>query len=216
MKVTSASSVRKLFLERGIRFKNVRLRRLPPPNRTHYQVVQDQRRLGHEMRYYMHHGYECVFIDECCFTWRGYSKKGWSHKFMNMTLAQTTPHHGVNCVAVVGAISSEHGKEHFQYVNKSFDGEQFRRYFCELARHMKQRKWVAFLDNCSIHRGPVMKQLARTLNVPLVWNVAYAPEFNGIENFWAAAKRTYKKLGVDAMLHGRRRDLMQEARVAVS
>ena len=33
-------------------------------------------------------GLDCLFVDESCFTWRGYSRKTWAQKYRNLELSE--------------------------------------------------------------------------------------------------------------------------------
>ena len=50
-----------------------------------------------------------------------------------------------------------------------------------------------FLDNASIHNNDFLRQHAFDLDIPLIYNMPYRPEFNGIENLWLHTKVAYKK-----------------------
>ena len=80
---------------------------------------------------------------------------------------------------------------------------------------MGTRKYFLQLDNCRIHTTLAVKAWAREKNVPLVMGVPYAPEYTGIENYWAQCKRSFKKIGTKVILSGAERDLMSEAETAV-
>ena len=69
-------------------------------------------------------------------------------------------------------------------------------------------------DNASIHKTKIVKERLAELGIPLVLNVAYCPDLNGIESFWAASKRIYRAIGTQVLLRGRKRDLEAEAREA--
>lgn len=56
----------------------------------------------------------------------------------------------------------------------------------------KHRPIAILLDNCRIHDSEKFYQYCDQHDIQVIWNVKYRPDFNGIEYFWAAAKRDYR------------------------
>ena len=54
-------------------------------------------------------------------------------------------------------------------------------------------KFAVFLDNAKIHDNDYLRSHAFDLGIPLIFNMKYRPEFNGIENLWLHTKIAYKK-----------------------
>ena len=79
---------------------------------------------------------------------------------------------------------------------------------------MRGRQWYALLDNASIHKTKKVKEFAKREGIPLVYNVKYSPQYNGIEEFWGCIKRCYKAIGTRNLLDGKHRDLFKEAKEA--
>ena len=48
------------------------------------------------------------------------------------------------------------------------------------------------LDNCSIHKTKAVTDAATRLNINLIYNVPYKPEYNSIELLWAIAKQKFR------------------------
>ena len=76
---------------------------------------------------------------------------------------------------------------------------------------MNGKKWVSLLDNASIHKTNQVKAVCQTLQISLIYNVPYMPQYNGIENFWALCKQGYRRLGTQNLLAARPRNLTREA-----
>ena len=70
------------------------------------------------------------------------------------------------------------------------------------------KKLALFLDNARIHQANIVKEYAATeeINIELVWNIPYWPDFAGIELHWAEAKRRYRKELDRLKAHNRRFD----------
>jgi hypothetical protein len=48
------------------------------------------------------------------------------------------------------------------------------------------------MDNSSVHRSQLVKTKIEELQINVLWNVPYSPQYNGIELFWALAKRNFR------------------------
>ena len=210
------SSLREVYRRYGVRFKTVRLRKVPRPGaRSRLTFERDCQQMRSSVEKWLGEGYEMLQLDECCFTWRGYTKNCWAPKGSNLELHRVNAS-DANCIACVGAISTTQGKELFSFRYKSFNAAQFLSFFKQLCRHMRGRRWFAFLDNCSIHKCKPLLNWARRCKVPLVFCVPYSPQFNGIELFWAQAKHIYRQMGTRNLLQQRHRDLEEEAKASVA
>jgi len=62
------------------------------------------------------------------------------------------------------------------------------------------KKLAVFWDNASYHRSPEVLLYANDpeIDIRIIRNVPYRPDFNGIELLWRSAKITFYKL-VDSM-----------------
>ena len=118
-------------------------------------------------------------------------------------------------MACVGAISEERGKEHFEFVERAFNSKQFLDFLKYLLiQKPEERSLALVLDNASIHKTKSVKDWARENDVNIIYNVPYAPWFNGIEEFWAEAKGVFRNMGTKALLKTGSRDIWEEAHAA--
>ena len=53
-------------------------------------------------------------------------------------------------------------------------------------------KFAVFLDNATIHTSDATRLYASDLGIPLIFNLPYRPEYNGLENLWLHTKAEYK------------------------
>ena len=200
---------------RGIRFKAVTVRAVPRATElAHRRQAEHHERLHREVTGLLAAGYECVFADEACFTWRGWQRREWSHRRTNIELPQLQPLRG-QCWACCGAVSRESGKLVFMFRERAFKGPDIVAFFRELAARMDGRTWFLLLDNATVHQTRALREEAERAGVPLVFNVPYSPWFNSIELHWAQAKHVFRRLGTRSLLRGQRRNLLQEATDAV-
>ena len=63
------------------------------------------------------------------------------------------------------------------------------------------------MDNLSVHRSNQLTERLDQLGIPYLFNVAYAPDFNGIEFVFARLKNTFKKLMTNAIVNKKKLDL---------
>ena len=71
---------------------------------------------------------------------------------------------------------------------KSIDTEKFIKYLVELRKAHKDKKIAIFFDNLGVHRSYVVRNKLSELDIPCIFNAAYAPEFNPIELVFAKIK----------------------------
>ena len=116
----------RLYQKAGVKFKNVRLRNAPSvTSRAFINRPADLTRLKKHVQSVLARDLELIVLDECCFTWRGYSRKEWAHKGENLELYKCAGQKAHQCVACCGAISLARGKELMVFRARSFNGEQF-------------------------------------------------------------------------------------------
>ena len=57
----------------------------------------------------------------------------------------------------------------------------------------ENKKIALFWDNASIHKSSKTKAFLINHNIKSILNVPYKPDYNAIENFWAEAKKEFRK-----------------------
>ena len=95
------------------------------------------------------------------------------------------------CYACIGAVSAERGLIFYDLRPKSIKSSDF----CLFLRQLKSRcvkSPVILLDNCTVHKAKIVKELCIELGIKVIFNVPYAPQFNGIEHVWAMAKSKFR------------------------
>jgi hypothetical protein len=135
-------------------------------------------------------------MDECTFSTNRYYDRSWApvadahvikHKWSSNSLAM-----------VCGVISEESGKVWFKIVEKTpvkkgLNSDDICSVF-QRVREIKgpHAKICIFLDNASIHHAVKTRTCAQQLNIKLIFNIPYEPQFMGIELFWGVLKHVYK------------------------
>jgi transposase len=100
----------------------------------------------------------------------------------------------VTTLAVIAAISEEHGLIDYLVHPKAINSEIFVAFINQIAEKLLGRDFALFLDNLSVHKTKDTKLLFEKFNITEIFNVPYFPQFNGIESYFSQLKATYKKL----------------------
>lgn len=84
-KLFSAYKLRQLYRQSSITHKTIRVKKVPVnPNK---ELIE---RASHDLfaitQRMADRGFELVYVDECCFTFRGYSRLEWAPKYANLYL----------------------------------------------------------------------------------------------------------------------------------
>ena len=52
---------------------------------------------------------------------------------------------------------------------------------------------MLFMDNLSVHKTRLVKELYGELELTPIFNAPYSPKYNSIESYWFLLKQIYKK-----------------------
>ena len=91
-------------------------------------------------------------------------------------------------IATIAAISSEKGVEVVMNFDKSVNKECFVRFLKKLRQVNPYRRLALFMDRLSVHRTKVVKDEAEKLQLMLIFNASYSPDYNPIEGVIGLAK----------------------------
>ncbi len=100
----------------------------------------------------------------------------------------------VTALAVIAAISEEHGLIDYIVHPKVINTELFNEFINQIAEKLGGGNFALFLDNLSVHKTKYAKHLFEKLIITEIFNVPYCPESIGIESYFPKLKATYKKL----------------------
>ena len=75
----------------------------------------------------------------------------------------------------------------------AINGKAYGRFLHQLRLKNGTDKIVIFQDNLNIHKTQDNRRLYEELNIEVIWNVPYSPEYNPIENLFSVVKAYYKK-----------------------
>jgi transposase len=135
---------------------------------------------------------QVIYLDETVFTFSTFRAKGWAHNRDRIRVNDSNLR--VTTLAVIAAISEEHGLIDYIVHPKAINTEVFVAFINQIADKLGGGDFALFLDNLSVHKTKDAKHLFEKLNITEIFNVPYCPQFNGIESYFSQLKATYKKL----------------------
>jgi transposase len=100
----------------------------------------------------------------------------------------------VKTQAFIGAISLEDGMVEYAIHPRSIKTEEFQAFIKQLSDRFSGKPFAIFLDNLSVHKTNLSKDLFKELHVTPIFNIPYSPQFNGIESYFSLLKSEYKNL----------------------
>ena len=103
-------------------------------------------------------------------------------------------------LAVLAAISSERGHEHYRIFPKSVDIIKFKEWLRELREKTGSEKICLFMDQLNVHTSNESKDTMRDLGFRWIYNVTYSPDWNPIELVFSKLKHGFKKLRARKMI----------------
>ena len=126
------------------------------------------------------------------FKFSTFRSNGWAHNRERIRINDSDLK--VTTLAVIAAISEEHGLIDYIVHPKAINTEVFVAFINQIAEKLGGGDFALFLDNLSVHKTKDAKHLFEKLNITEIFNVPYCPQFNGIESYFSQLKVTYKKL----------------------
>lgn len=135
-------------------------------------------------------GYKIVYIDEVVFSAATMQKKAWAPAHHNIEYLDKRSH--MKSQALVAGITQEEGLVAWLIFRRSINQYDYMEFVTQLRENLKDQKVALFMDNLSVHKSKKCKALYQELNLLPIFNAPYAPEYNGIENYWSAVKKVYK------------------------
>ena len=137
-------------------------------------------------------GIPLVFLDEAVFTFNTFKTKAWSKAYSNIVVRDFAIR--VKTQAFIGAISLEDGMVEYAIHPRSIKTEEFQAFIKQLSDRFSGKPFAIFLDNLSVHKTNLSKDLFKELQVTPIFNIPYSPQFNGIESYFSLLKSEYKNL----------------------
>ena len=76
--------------------------------------------------------------------------------------------------------------------DKSINAQKFKEFLVNLRHKYPFRKIAIVMDNLQVHKTKAVQKKMRELQLEVIWNVPYSPEYNAIEYVFAMVKKNYK------------------------
>ncbi len=208
----STTSLRRLYKKHGIRFKYIQ--KIKKEVDLHNQVY---RVLFEKMTELLQQAetdkMPVVFLDEAVFTFNTFSKKAWSGPNESITVRDHALK--VKTQAFIAAITLEQGLISYSIIPKSIKTEEFKAFLYQLSDYFEGKPFAVFLDNLSVHKTNLSKDVFSELKIIPIFNIPYSPQFNGIESYFSLLKGEYKKLMMQVVMKGERADSVELINLAV-
>ena len=100
-------------------------------------------------------------------------------------------------------ISVENGVELAMQFPRSINSERFCKFLVALRNKHPFKKLALFLDNLSCHHSKSVKRKYQELQIRPIFNAAYYPRGNPIEEVFSIVKREFKAQKLDRILNGK-------------
>lgn len=98
----------------------------------------------------------------------------------------------------------ETGMDLFACHKKSINTEKYIDYLNDLRKLHKGKNIAIFCDNLSVHHNWYVKDKLEDLEIPCIYNAAYAPQFNPIELVFSKVKQRYKVYKTNEIVNKKR------------
>ena len=171
--------------------------RLGPDNLgTETEQLVRIRQLQEDVQEALDEELELFCIDECLFNSKGQKRSSWAPSGRPPEWSRR--YYGKGYITVCGATSVTRGLVHHMMLeNETFDAKSFMKFLRALHNLVRKTNRFGFailMDNASIHgtEGGEVDTYCRANQITVIMNIKYRPDFNGIEGFWAAAKRRFR------------------------
>ena len=168
----SPSSIQRLYKKHNIRFKLIqRVKKVIDFQEHQYRVwfqsiVDDLDKMKRE-------NIPVVFLDEAVFTFNTFKAKAWSSSYSSIRVNDFAVK--VKTQALIAAVSLSHGM--FEYVihPRSIKTEEFQKFIKQLSERFKGAPFAIFMDNLSVHKTNLSKDLFKQLQITPIFNIPYSP-----------------------------------------
>jgi transposase len=147
------------------------------------------------LTHFKYSGYSIIFCDEVTFSIKTFNTHAWSLPYQPFEYDRKDVPGEV--VAVIASISYCRGVELVRMFKRSVNTKKFKTYLEELKQLHMADDIVIFLDQLSVHKSKASRERYDDLGMEVIFNAAYSPTWNPIENVFAIVKAKFKKLRLE-------------------
>ena len=126
------------------------------------------------------------------------------------------PCHPSEDVGAITAVSLQEGLVDYAILPKSIKTEEFQAFLRQLSAGFDNQPFAIYLDNLSVHKTNLSRDLFADLQITPIFNVPYSPQCNGIERFLSLLKNEYKNLLIRVIMKGEPADVVGLIKLAIS
>ena len=108
---------------------------------------------------------------------------------------------------MVAAVSADIGFEYYELFHNAVDRNLFMQFVEGLREDQGDEKIALFLDNLRVHHTLKVKDLCKKLDIPLVFNLPYSPDYNPIETYFSLLKNLFKRMKLNYIANGKEIDI---------
>ena len=195
----SASHLQRIYKRHGVKFKYIQKGKkvLDYSNTDTKALFEKMHNLVKLSELYE---MKIVFVDEAVFSFNTFSTKAWAAPYRSVTVEERKIR--VKTQSLVAGISADRGLESYLIHPRSISAVEFIRFLEQLSEHLDSQPFAIFLDNLSVHKTKEVQTVCKRLDITLIFNMPYSPDFNGIESYFSLVKARYKKLVLQRLLKG--------------
>ena len=189
-----------------IRKKKIRVTKLPTKQQMQRIKVQ-AKDCWTNVTKHLQNRFEIIYCDEVTFSIKTQLTNAYSlpNAPLQIDYKQFSPH----CIAAIVCISLTKGIEIVDLYDKSVNIQKFACFLEKLRRLHFADDIAIFVDQLSVHRSKIIQERLDELSIPCIFNAAYSPDFNPIENIFAIAKTNYKKIRLNQIMEQKKENVKQ-------
>ena len=114
-----------------------------------------------------------VFLDEAVFTFNTFNAKAWSAPYASIKVMDYKMR--VKTQALISAVSLDEGMVDYSIHHRSIKTEEFKAFMDKLSLKFDRQPFAVFLDNLSVHKCNLSKEMFKELDVTAIFNIPYSP-----------------------------------------
>lgn len=108
----------------------------------------------------------------------------------------------IKSTAFVGAIARDEGLIYYELFDRSVNYVKWEGFVRALAKKLRKKSWVLYLDNLRVHTCRAAMALYKELGIETCFAPAYSPDYNSIEFWFSWLKKEVKKIRLQDMSNG--------------
>ena len=113
------------------------------------------------------------------------------------------PYRGLKTCSVIAATCVRTGDLLFDIGEKFQKQDDVRKFLTKILVETPPGKKVAILwDNASSHKAKSVRRFCEGMDITTIFNVAYHPQYNGIEHVFSDVRRRYRKKLTEVKISG--------------